>query len=386
MRFGRGLDSFIRWFYFSGLSCYPSFDEYLVAKTKNKRFVKYVPTGVLVLLTIITSINNCSGKNLPSYNPVDKSGLVVVFVNTLSQLVTVIVCVIQMVLLSPCFAEICSQISVIERLSWRKLTCNSKVFERRFMRHAYIVLVSFATPILFTLYAKPLTFENFLVTTGLSILRAIVFLALLQAFFYVDLLDHMLQSFVRHVDMRAKTASSAAVQTVNFRSPATKQLTAEIFHFKVLHFNLWEISESINDLFGWTIVVIFLQHFSYAIYNVHYAFTVMNVHPVDMKEFVRKYTRLSRQGTYAWAKQHYNIYGWPCTMHIPFPHAQSSCLMRLSSAEKSMSSQKKKKWFFLRCLLTQYFVLFPQGPLLICWAAQFSPQSLWIHATVVVIG
>lgn len=223
-----------------------------------------------------------------SSNPDDRSGSINELANESCQILTVAVCVTQMVLSSPLFAHICSQISVIERLSCRKLTCDPTAFHRRFMRRAYIILIVFATPVLITVFTKPLTSENIVFVAGLGMLRAIACLALLQAFFYVDLLDYMLQSFVRHVDMRASSASSVAVQTVDFRFHAAKRLTVEIFHFKILHFNLWEISERINDLIGWTILAIFLRYFTFAIFNVHNAHTVLNLDQVDSFQFFRK--------------------------------------------------------------------------------------------------
>lgn len=286
MRFEKGLDPIIKIFYICGLSCYPSFDEFLTGNPKKPCSVHYIPTGVLFILTVSVSICTCVCKLIS--DPHITSSTTSLFINTLTLMITVLVCSIRMVFVLPYFSEICAQISIIDRLSWRKFSLDLDKFRRHFMRRVYITLITFILPVVVKLYGKPPSWDVYVVAMGIATLRAIMFSILLHAFFYVDLLDHMLQSFVRHVDMRASTATTAAVQTISFRSPAAKQLTAEIFHFKLLHFNLWEVSEKVNHLFGWTIVIVFLQHFSYAIYNVYAAYMTMVQHPMNIFIYLRK--------------------------------------------------------------------------------------------------
>lgn len=270
MKIGRGLDPFIKSFYICGLSCYPSFDGFLTGKTEKKRYTHYFPTVVLVVLTAVLSVSICVRKFVT--DPYFNRSTSTLFLNTVTLQSTVFVCSLLMVFLSTYFGEICSQICIIERLSWRKFTFDVKSFQRHFMRRSYITVASLVVPVIIKLLEKPYSRDRILIAVGLAFLRALMFLILLHAFFYVDLLDHMLQCFVRHVEIRATTATTVAVQTISFRTPAAKQMTAEIFQFKLLHFNLSEISEKINHLFGWTIVIVFLQHFIYSIYNVYAAY------------------------------------------------------------------------------------------------------------------
>lgn len=270
MNIRQGLDPFIRCFYVCGLSCYPSFGEFLTTKTRNKQLIKYIPTVTLFTITVATSITTCIYKYVQDLSV--EWGHSTFFINTSTLIFTVLVCVIQTAFLPRYFAAICWQLSIIERISWRTIRFDMIAFRRHFMRRVVITLISFAIPIVLKMYLKPWTLSSFSVTIGLAILRALMFMILLQAFFYVDLLDHMLQCFVHHVSLRAATATTTVARTVTFRSPAAKQLKADILHFKVLHFNLWEISEKINNLFGWTIFMIFLQHLIYASYNVYMAY------------------------------------------------------------------------------------------------------------------
>lgn len=279
-----GLDPFIKFFYYCGLSGYPFFEDFLTNKSDKRKFWNFVPTVVLIIFTIIMSSCACASKFVS--DPENKSGAHTLYVNTFTLLATVVVCSTQTFLRSSYFIDICSQMSSIERLSWRNFPVVA--FRRHFMRRVYISIFVFVLPVAVKFIAKPLTWHTFIATTSLAALRAFVFLSLLHAFFYVDLLDHMLQSFVEHIDMRATTALSVAVHTIKFRNPATRQMTAEILHFKIWHFILWEISKKINRVFGWTIVIVFLEHLIYASYNVYAGYVSFTQQTVSMVIFMRK--------------------------------------------------------------------------------------------------
>lgn len=264
MIFGRGLDKFIRFFFICGLNCYPSFDGFL---TKTKRAVHYIPTGVLIFVTVFTTYNTAFSNLL--FIQDSRMNLMLYFIYYLSPMLTVLVCAIQIWFLSSYFAEICSRISIIESVSWRKITCNSTVFNRHFLRRVFIILAALVVPELHKLctFGEVHSWKHYSIAASYATLKAIIFLALLQPLLYIDVLDYMLQSFIRHVKMRAATETTAHLKTIIFRRPAAKQLAAEISHFKRWHFVLWEISEKINHLFGWTIVVIFLHNSMFVIWN-----------------------------------------------------------------------------------------------------------------------
>lgn len=264
MIFGRGLDNFIRFFFICGLSCYPSFDGF---STKTKRAVHYIPTGVLIFVSVSTTYS-ITVSNL-SFIQDSRMNLMLYFIYYLSPMLTVLVCAIQIVFLSSYFADICSQINIIECVSWRRISCNSKVFSRRFSRRVFIIMAALVGPELHKLgtIEEMHSWTHYSIAASYVTLKAFIFLASLQPLLYIDVLDYMLQCFIRHVEMRAATETTATMKPINFRRPAAKQLTAEISHFKRWHFVLWEISEKINQLFGWTIVVIFLHNSVFVIWN-----------------------------------------------------------------------------------------------------------------------
>lgn len=292
MKFGRGIDQFIKWFYICGLSCYPG--EIWTAKFNHKkRFIKYIPTIGQLVLVSITSIGTSFWKFHLNYNPINYSGFVHVSIILLTMAFTVFVCALQMVFLSSYFDGIRLRIDIIERLSFRRFSFDSEVFQHHFMLRLYIISVAFIIPFFLTMHAQPTTLDYLIVNVGMHIPRAFIFLNLLQAFFYADLFDHLMRSFVRFVEMRA--LSIETIDSIVIRSPTAKQLKIELFQFKLLHFKLWEISENINHIFGWVILVVFLQYFMIIIHNVYFAYTKLTDQPLSIVDFFRKYGYLTER-------------------------------------------------------------------------------------------
>lgn len=283
MQFERGLDKFIKLFYICGLSCYPSFDEYLTVKTKKERFVQYFPSVALIGLIIILLTTICM-YNFLSNDLVIRRYMI----HMILMLLILFLCAIQTIRQWRNFAKICMHMRIIESLSWGKFYCVSNAFKRHFMRRVFVMLIPFLTAYVARISKKQMPSLPYVVI--IAILDGLILLVLLHAFFYVDLLDHMLESFVRHVDTRASTATAVVEKKMNnFHSPAAYQLTAELFHFKLLHFHLWEISETINQLFGWTIIIIFLRYFFYSIWNVYDAYSSLFRQPPYFFGLFRKW-------------------------------------------------------------------------------------------------
>lgn len=68
-------------------------------------------------------------------------------------------------------------------------------------------------------------------------------------------------------------------------SRTAQYITEEISQYKHVHFHLWEISEKINQLFGWIIVAIVLQYFAFAIFNVFWAFKMVYLEGASFELF-----------------------------------------------------------------------------------------------------
>lgn len=290
MEFGRVIDPFVKTFFICGLSCYPSFDEFLVDKIKGNRYTNYIPTVGLVLLIIIASISNCI-----DLHEKETTVIINILINTTGESIIVFVTAMQIFVEPSSFSDIYSRIDYIERLMQRKLSWDPTVFKRRFMRNIHIIFILYVVPNAYTFYSQNIALS---ILIAQAVLRAIVFMALLQAFFYVDLLGHMLHCFTRHVEQRAADATPGHRQSITYRSRGAKQLIDELFKFKLLHFNLWEISEKVNQLFGWTVSVIFMQYFLTAIMNVHYAYRMLMIQPLSWTDLIRPITFLGCSSIY----------------------------------------------------------------------------------------
>lgn len=241
----------------------------------------FAPTGGLLALTAFISITTYLEKMSNKAESHCKLNLSLITVNILISMITVIVCAIQIFFLSSQYAEICSHISIVERLSWRKLAYNSNTFKWIFMRKVIVTVLAYFWPIPFSwcLWSRLVLFASNIT------LKAFVLMILIQALFYIELLDYMLKCFIDAIATNSVNVS--AVKAITVHDSTVQQLKIEIAHYKLVHFHLWCISQKINKLFGWIIVVIVLQYFVFVICNVSWAFKMIYLKGF-LTEFIRK--------------------------------------------------------------------------------------------------
>lgn len=225
----------------------------------------FIPT--VGLLALVISIGSFAYVVVPMY--VDGYFLTyITCMYTLIPMLAVLVCTIPTIFLSRYFAKICSQIDSFERLSQKKFSIDPKAFRRNFLRRVYIILITFIVPVLFTSFVWDI--ERGITMIPILSMRVLVTIVLMHSFFYIDLLDHLLQRFVRHTEIRAaSTESPINVQTINICGLSAHDVLVEISQYKLLHFHLWKISRNINKLFGWTNVAILLHNFLITIVYTH---------------------------------------------------------------------------------------------------------------------
>lgn len=285
MQFGRSLDKFIKLFYYCGLSCYPSFDGFLIAKSKRPRLMHYIPTAALSVLIVILVIG--------PFVPLALNGSYTLFlvIYSLWMLVTLLPCTIQMFFLRSNFAKIWSHVTAIELMSRESFLGASKAMQRHFMRRVYFECGLFFLKMLMFFWSreKKFTWLNIGLHGGPIMLRVIMILVTLHAFFYIILLDHLLECVARQVDSRISYAAAATMMSImTYRRPSANQVASEMLQFKLLHYHVWKVSVKINRLFGWTICLTFLHHFVSAVYNVHEAY-ILSREPLNWFKFLRKF-------------------------------------------------------------------------------------------------
>lgn len=292
MPFGKSVNRIISFFYICGLSCYPSYDGFLAEENTENRLQRYTPTIGLIVLTTVTSITAITTRFLKDQHAktlIHVLGHSIVFPVVL--LLTLLPCAIQMVFSWPSLATIWSHISIIERTWWEKISDVSKALRRHFMRRVYVMVIVFLVKILMSLFEKEFSLLSIFIVLCLNVLRALIFIVLTHAFFYIDLLDHLMHCFVRQIDARAATPTAVEItwKMKNSRTSVAQQLRADLMHYKSLHFRLWHISEKINDVFGGMICLIFLQYFVFSVYSVYKVYAAMLAPELNYISILREY-------------------------------------------------------------------------------------------------
>lgn len=273
MEFCRSLDKFIRLFYILGLSCYPSFGEFTIKRAKNQRFINYIPLGILAAFTSIASITiiwdvvQIRGANAIGLT-MGSTQFAFALIDAVLPTITVIVFAIQAIFLSPHLGKICSLVSIVEHASTRRIDFKADAFKRLFIQKVSLIAFAFMLPLSSMCYS----FGSWRIAHfGVMGLKALVVLILIQALFYILLLDHMLKCLIRHIEKQAM----AIVEPTTINNSETNQLRNHLMHFREVHYHLWAISQRINKIFGLIIVIIVLQYFIWTTYNMFVAFRLI---------------------------------------------------------------------------------------------------------------
>lgn len=105
-------------------------------------------------------------------------------------------------------------------------------------------------------------FVNFCVTS-MKLLNRIT---MCHVLFYVVLVNHFIDSFVDYVQQT----------TFNIKLDSIDDIKTELIFVKVIHFKLYEISRTVNVIFGWIFVSIFTQEFVDFMYQLYWIILLMD--------------------------------------------------------------------------------------------------------------
>lgn len=287
MKLTRALRHYTSWFHMLGLSCYPAFGEFSAKDGTCRRVHKslnYMPSAVLLLLTAVLTIIKCvitfHGDSFSS------TGSVIVAGGLVSYVSTVFIAVGQSLLHSSQFAMLFTQINAVERSSRKNYNFNFYAFRRRYLQQVIVNFAHFVPPVV-TFLASSSSNTNYFIVTAFFTLRILTLLPVFHVLFYVDLLDQMLKTFGRYVEMQATTALTEMVD--NLRGCRSKFAKNELKHYKLLHFKMWEVAQTMNSIFGWTLTAILLQYFISALYNVYFTLAKLGDEP-NVVDVLRKLT------------------------------------------------------------------------------------------------
>lgn len=164
------------------------------------------------------------------------------------------------------FAQILSntqniQSNLARSLQWH---IDYDIFKRSFRKAAFSVLVTYLLSVLVymldTWLVTGLEYQRLL----LKIWQLVSLLAFVYVAFYVDLMRyHLLQLnlVIKHVD---EQQNQLIDDNISSHKKSVKDLMVQkkMQIYKIIYFRLWEISQKINNIFGWTIAALFLQTFA----------------------------------------------------------------------------------------------------------------------------
>lgn len=284
MTFENELGQFSEWFHFLGLTTFSS---------RTKSALRYIPVGIRLGLAVLASIGVCMywkrfGEYALSSNFNQIANVQLAMLLALDLIKALVVAVLAL-LLPSLYLKLYAQIYAIEELSRKKFSWNLRSLRNSIKRKMLYMFVAFLLPYIATSFTKQITPAFVVIGMCDCILALSALTTHFHVLFYIQLFNHMLQSFVNYLEWRANTLPTTNVTTVNSRDhDSTNTLEKlELYYFKLLHFNLWEFVQTINQLFGWILFIYFLDHFLYTVY-IFFQTCIILQNPSNLIEIIRE--------------------------------------------------------------------------------------------------
>lgn len=276
---------YIKWFNILGQSSYHYSDENGRFRDLY-RFLKYVPCVIVLsvtfILTVLKSVIMLEAKSYGS------AGTVIVLFTNISYVSSVFISTSRSLLHSSCLTLLFTQVNSFEKLSRKSYTFDSRKFRRNYGRQVSVNIVVHIMPSLAPFFIRSITWRFFSTMAISAVLRVLAFLPTYYVLFYINLFDQMLKSFAQYMNEQVNITIKVLAKEPS--ASCSTLLASELHHYKLLHFKLWEITQTINTVFGWTLVTIILQYFVMALNNMYYILIVLGKDYSGVDEIIRKYT------------------------------------------------------------------------------------------------
>lgn len=114
-----------------------------------------------------------------------------------------------------------------------------------------------------------------------TISNVIKYIHLLHVMFYIDFMQFALAS------LSVKLANKINDRQILFYHGQKNDFLQFMCHIKSVYFKLWNVSQKLNSLFGWFLVVLMFESTTTAIFNVYWSFEIVRLSTVN--EVSRKY-------------------------------------------------------------------------------------------------
>lgn len=256
---------YTRIFNLLGESGVVSFDN----NSKNsilKRFIRYIPTLISLVLTIgLTILDIVFELEYFSNSQKITSVIYAIFFGTIIS--TKFVGISQILILEKIFPLLYQQLNELRSMTKDKYKINYQNFQYQFLQDAAIIIGTWL--ITFTVngfIAHEMVDADFFVHFCVSAVVLMNRITMCHVHFYLILLKNFIAIFIDYVQQKATT----------IKLKSAYDLKIELLFVKVIHFKLYEISMSVNAIFGWVFIAIFIQEFVDFIYQIYWIFLLMD--------------------------------------------------------------------------------------------------------------
>lgn len=275
MKFRQILDRFTFIFFLLGQNCVST--VFVRPNGSEKDRIYRFPSIILLSLnTLLLCFVIFFLATFTNYHATDN---LLVAILVLSLTATIFAASIQSLLFQQHFLVLFSQLVEVETLISPKLSLNFRIFIKSYLQEIVIIFVANSISSLVSIILKPLEWSDFVLNSTIHVFTAFTLITIFHVLFYVNLLTFFLKSSILHV-------ANLIQQIENFKS---LQITfqSQINFAKLLHFNLWQLSQHICAAFGWSLLLLPLQNFFNSVYCVYFAFTEI-LDPDTLAHSIRK--------------------------------------------------------------------------------------------------
>lgn len=285
MKLGQFVKEYGKWFHMFGHSY---FDGSLISNGKHdirQMMWNYALPAVLIVLSTFLAL--CAHIFIVDYSKHSKLGSPVAALNATTHLLTIVVAIGQTAFRSAEIIEFFSQIRIIDQMKNRKLSIDVAAFRRSLLKQYFLVGSLHLIGYVLTCRVKNFTWNNSAAFGCLFILRSSTVLIVFHMLFYIDLFHWIVRAMMQYVGNLVTTNNIATLSIIDFRDDDARYLMREFNFIKYTHLHLWEMSQTLNNLFGWTLVFMCLHNFQYAI-NCAYVSVILTLSPhATVEEILR---------------------------------------------------------------------------------------------------
>lgn len=136
-----------------------------------------------------------------------------------------------------------------------------QLYYPKFILNVAIMLVHCAVK-----YAMASPYTHIIVQTSILSLQAFSMLVNLHMLFYIGVIQYFLMSLTQHVYMARHTS------LYEYWRANPSAMVDTMVQYKVIYFNIWDVTQMLNAHFGWTLAALCIQNFMDVCYALYWIF------------------------------------------------------------------------------------------------------------------